>query len=162
MKNAFFLFAAGLFLLFNSTSCVNSCGRDDSEVNEESLETIKEREMVEEYLQIEFESEDPENDSVDDTDSLKKERKKSTLEEINKSTYKDMTCIAILDSLQSCIKIYEAEGDLGVLGYFSDLQGDAYFKACIKSNDAFKEKFNNLYKELGEIRAEKEGVDLDI
>lgn len=67
-----------------------------------------------------------------------------------------MSCEDILDSLQSCIKLYAQSGDLEVLSYFSDLQSDSYFKACLKSNEAFKDKFNDLYMELGEIRQKKE------
>ncbi|MCA1752174.1 MAG: hypothetical protein ABR572_11555, partial [Cryomorphaceae bacterium] len=117
-------------------------------------EDVKEKEIVEDYLNREFSAED--GNESNEAPEERKTRKEETIKEINESTYRSLTCNDILDSLEQSIDIYDRKGDLGVLEYFSELQGDAYFKACLKSNDGFKHKFNDLYMSLSEIRNRKD------
>lgn len=132
-------------------SCAGSPEKND-EVR--TTEDVKEREIIEDYLNREFSVEDVKDS--DEAPEERKTRKEQTIKEINESTYRSLTCADILDSLKQSIDIYDKQGDLGVLEYFSELQGDAYFKACLRSNDDFKGKFNDLYMSLSEIRQRKD------
>lgn len=137
---------------------IQACGGEQAAQNAEEesvLDQVKDRDVIEGFLETEFANEADDKDDPEQ-EEIQRERRANTLKEISQSSYKTLSCSDILDSLQVCIKQYEKEGDLGVLGYFSDLQSDSYFKACLKSNEAFKDKFNDLYMELGQIRQEKE------
>lgn len=154
MKNEWIIFLTVIPLIAGLQACG---GEDTAQSAEEEtvLEEVKERDVIEGFLETEFAKEDGAQEDAEEAE-IEKERRANTLRDISESSYKTLTCSDILDSLQVCIKQYEKEGDLGVLGYFSDLQSDSYFKACLKSNEAFKNKFNDLYMELGEIRQKKE------
>lgn len=145
-----------LFILsLLSTTLFVSCTGSDQDGNEtKTTQDVKEKEVVEDYLDLEFSQE--EGNEEGEAEEERKARKEETIKEINQSTYRTLTCNDILDSLEQSIDIYERKGELGVLEYFSELQGDAYFKACLKSNDDFKNKFNDLYMSLSEIRNRKD------
>ena len=140
--------------LLSTLLFVSCAGSEQDSTETKTTEEVKEKEIVEDYLNREFSAEGAKN--TDEAPEERKTRKEEAIKEINESTYRSLTCNDILDSLERSIDIYDREGDLGVLEYFSELQGDAYFKACLKSNDDFKGKFNDLYMSLSEIRNRKD------
>ncbi len=133
------------------SQCVTKEAKTTNSEPDEELQEVKEREAVEEFLESEFVL--PQEGATPDDAQEKQARKQETIREINESTYREMSCADILDSLHSCIRAFEQSGDLDLLTYFSDLQGDSYFRACLRSNEENKKKYNDLYMELGEIRA---------